>query len=193
MEYLYYNKPMIYIKKDEHRIDYIKVRFQFAKPDNGNYIVKTDEFISMYLEISPEKLFSFDKAIENVDNRIMLYEDKLKWHKRSDFLPPQYVVQNIITQEKLEETITEKMKYCTDENKIENYKRQIRDIHRCLRRLHKRVYEFETCSIGCDIHQLEYIDFSKEKLLEKIEELNKTKQEIVNYERSVKNEKPFII
>lgn len=194
MKYFYYNQPFIYIQKDIYEdIHYMNARFMFAKPDNGNYIIKTDDIVSMYLEINPSDAVSFDDAIEHINKRKQIFNDKLNWHKRSDFLPPKYIVDKILAQERLEKTITERMNKSENEEKINNYKRQIRDIHRSLRRLHKRTYSFETSNIGCDIHLLKNIDFSKERILEAIEKCDKEIERIENYRDSTKKEKPFIL
>lgn len=191
MEYLYYNQPLIYVQENKYGfIDYMTARFQFAKPDNGNYVILINELISMYVEVKPEKVLSFENAIEVIKEQIKVYEKKLLWNKL-EFLPPKYVVDNILRQERLEKLITERMAECEDEVKKKNYEKQLRDIHRCLRRLHKRVHNFQISS-GCDIHELSYIDFSPRDLNLQINKLTNTIKKIEKYRKETKDEKPFI-
>lgn len=191
MEYLYYNQPLIYVQENKYSLtDYMTARFQFAKPDNGNYVILINELISMYVEAKPEKVLSFEDAIEFIKEQIKVYEKKLLWNKL-EFIPPKYIVDNILRQERLEKLITERMVECEDEVKKKNYEKQLRDIRRCLRRLHKRVHNFQT-SGGCDIHELSYIDFSPRELNSQINKLNNTIKKIEKYREETKDEKPFI-
>lgn len=193
--YFYYNQPLIYIKKKAFGIsDYFCCRFMFAKPDNGNYLIKIDEIISMYIEVTPDEIYTFDSAIQFIKGKKDAWEEKItKWHKRDDFMPPEYLVRKIIDTERMIEVLNERYSSCVNDEKRENYRKQIQREKKALRRFHKRTYEFETDKNGCDIHLLTHTDFSKTRISEKLDELEKIKEKIESYKENIKDEKAFII
>lgn len=192
--YFHYNQPLIYIKSNKlNQSEFYTCRFMFAKPDNGNYIIKIDDFLSMYTEISPEELYSFDDAMKVLHMKKSEWEYKLdNWYRRDDFVPPKYLIERILDTERMIKIIETRLASCNDIKKRINYKKQLQERKKSLRRFHKRTYKFETSKGGCDIHQLTPTDFSKTRINDKIEELNEIEKKVLQYKEDTKNEKLFI-
>lgn len=180
--YQHFGKIVVY-KQDKksqyssHCPDFEIVKFLFARPDNGHYIIEpNDGIIKMLTEVEMDDVIELEDALILIREQQKKYLDKITRLKRGE-LPPQYIVQRIKQLEVEIKNTEDNMKRSWETEKTKALKAEaIKQKKRGIKRISRRIYSYLK---NHALDEVECLDYSMIHLKEELEYYQKKEKEIL--------------